>query len=198
MSVLRLAAMLTTGTLRAGAMRSLAACIAERAPDVLALHGVDEGDALALATRFDFGWGYRGREALFWSRAYRVHAIHDRYLPVRPLRPFERRGLLCIDGEYDGVRLALSAVHFSPERERVREVPFVDAQLRATQGDALVFAAALDRRLGLQSLGFTIAAAPDDSDRLAIGLRGFAAGAATMDDGAFGTALCLDATHAGS
>ena len=196
MSVLRLAALLTSDSLRAGATRSLAACVAERAPDVLALHGIDAGEALALATRFDFGWGYRGREALFWSHAYRVHAIHDRYLPVSPLRPFERRGLLCIDGEYDGATLALSVVRFSPERARTRELRFVDAQLRAMQGDAVFFAAAFDRRMHLESLGFTIAAAPDGSDRLAIGLRGFVAGAATMEDGAFGTILSLDATPA--
>ena len=174
-------------------MRSLAAYLTEHVPDVLAIHGIDEGDALALATRFEYGWGYRGSEALFWSSAYRARAIHDRYLPAPLLRPFERRGLLCIEGECAGAALALSAVHFSHDRARAREVRFAQAQLRQISGDALLFAAALDRRLRLQPLGFTVAAAPDGGEALAIGLRGFAAGAATAEDATFGSALRLTA-----
>ncbi len=170
-------------------MRSLAAYLTEHVPDVLAIHGIDEGDALALATRFEYGWGYRGSEALFWSSAYRARAIHDRYLPAPMLRPFERRGLLCIEGACGGAALALSAVQFSPDRARAHEVRFVREQLRRMDGDALFFAAAFDPRLRLQSLGFTVVAAPDGSDTLAIGLRGFAAGTATAEDAAFGSAL---------
>ncbi len=174
-------------------MRSLAAYLSEHVPDLLAIHGVDEGDALALATRFEYGWGYRGSEALFWSSAYRARAIHDRYLPAPLLRPFERRGLLCIEGECAGANLALSAVRFSQDRARAHEVRFVREQLCRMDGDALFFAAALDPRLRLQSLDFTVVAAPDGSDTLAIGLRGFVADVATAEDAAFGKALRLTA-----
>jgi len=174
-------------------MRSLAAYLTEHVPDVLAVHGIDQGDALALATRFEHGWGYRGSEALFWSSAYRARAIHDRYLPAPMLRPFERRGLLCIEGECAGGALALSAVQFSPDRARAHEVRFVREQLRRMDGDALFFAAAFDPRLRLQSLGFTVVAAPDGSEALAIGLRGFVAGGATAENAAFGSALRLTA-----
>ncbi|HUZ48804.1 MAG TPA: hypothetical protein VMW12_03565 [Candidatus Dormibacteraeota bacterium] len=193
MNALRLAAVRTHGAMRADAMRSLAAYLTEHVPDVLAIHGVDEGDALALATRFEYGWGYRGSEALFWSSAYRARAIHDRYLPAPLLRPFERRGLLCIEGECGGAALALSAVQFSPDRARAHEVRFVREQLRRMDGDALFFAAAFDPRLRLQSLDFTVVAAPDGGEELAIGLRGFAAGTATAEDAAFGGALRLTA-----
>lgn len=174
-------------------MRSLAAYLTEHVPNVLALHGVEEGDALALATRFEYGWGYRGSEALFWSSAYHARAIHDRYLPATMLRPFERRGLLCIEGECGGATLALSAVQFSPDRARAHEVRFVREQLRRMDGDGLLFAAAFDPRLRLEPLGFTVVAAPGAGDALAIGLRGFAAGITTAEDAAFGSALRLTA-----
>ncbi|MGA8841754.1 MAG: hypothetical protein WB491_14795, partial [Candidatus Aquilonibacter sp.] len=79
---------------RPGGMRLVAETVASRNAEVFCVHGIDEGDALALATRFDCGYAYRGRQALFWKVRFAAREVLDRYLPGAPLRPFDRRGLL--------------------------------------------------------------------------------------------------------
>ena len=141
----------------AGAMRALAELVANRSPDVLCVHDIDAGDALALATRSDLQWAYRGAQALFWSRRVKAHGVHDRYLPVAPLRPFDRRGLLQVDAEIGGKRFALLATQFSAERTlRVRELRFARDNVRRIDGAAVLFVARPDERIGFEDLGFEV------------------------------------------
>ena len=126
---------------RPGGMRLVAETVASHDPQIFCVHGIDEGDALALATRFDCGYAYRGRQALFWKVRFAAREVLDRYLPGAPLRPFDRRGLLHVDGVLGGGRLALIATQFATERAiRVREARFTRAILRTIDGAALLFA----------------------------------------------------------
>lgn len=137
-------------------MRQFAERIAAESPSFFAVHGIDAGDALALATRFDCGWAYRGRQALFWRDAFVAHDVYDRYLPVLPLRPFDRRGLLEVRGDYAGKPLTLVAAQFSEDRSRVRELRFLRSDLRHVPGRALLFVAGHYEggRIGFRDLGF--------------------------------------------
>lgn len=141
---------------RAGAIRRFAERIAAEHPAFFAVHGIEAGDALALATRFDCGWAYRGGQALFWREVFAPHDVHDRYLPLTPLRPFDRRGLLEVTGDYAGRPLALVAAEFARDRSRIRELRFVRRELRTIQGRALLFVAGYDakERIGFSDLGF--------------------------------------------
>jgi hypothetical protein len=126
---------------RPGGIRLVAEAVASRDPEIFCVHAIDEGDALALATRFDCGYAYRGRQALFWKARFAAREVLDRYLPGTPLRPFDRRGLLQVDGIVAGGRLALIATQFATERAiRVREARFTRAILRTIDGAALLFA----------------------------------------------------------
>ncbi len=139
-----------------GAIREFAERIAAEQPALFAIHGIDAGDALALATRFDCGWAYRGRQALFWRDGFAVHEVHDRYLPIVPLRPFDRRGLLEVRGDYAGKPLVLIAAQFAKDRSRIRELRFVRGELRRISGRALLFVAGHyeSARIGFGDLGF--------------------------------------------
>ena len=117
---------------------------------------ISAGDALALATRFDCGWAYRGAQALFWSDDYHAHEVHDRYLPIDLLNPFERRGLLEVRGDFGKDAVALVATRFTSDRTRIREMRFLRKTLRAIEGNAFVFLANYedDERIGLADLGY--------------------------------------------
>jgi hypothetical protein len=130
--------------------------IALRDPAIFCVHDVGEGDALAVATRFDRGYAYRGGVALFWSRSFAAREVLDRYLPAMPMRPFERRGLLQVDGTLDGAPLTLVATEFGVERgARVRELRYVRAVLRGVDGAALLFVTGMPpRSIGFKDLGF--------------------------------------------
>lgn len=148
----------------AGAMRTVAELVARRNPDVLCVHDIDPGDALALATRSNLQWAYRGAQALFWAQRIKARAVHDRYLPVAPLRPFDRRGLLQVDVEVEGWRFALCASQFSTERTlRVRELRFARATIRELQGPVVLFVARPDDRIGFEDLGFEVEMGSIDS-----------------------------------
>ena len=124
-----------------GAMLSLAATVADADPDVLAVCEIDAGDAFALATRFAREWAYRGGQALFWTRAFAAAAVRDLYLPFAIGRPFDRRGLLRVDGAIDGAPAALYATQFGAERAfAVPEMRFARTQLHANAGNAIAFA----------------------------------------------------------
>lgn len=141
---------------RPGTTRAFAEQIARERPSFFAVHGIDAGDALALATRFDCGWAYRGRQALFWTRAYHAREVHDRYLPAAPLRPFDRRGLLEVRGEFEMNCLTLVAAKLAADRTSIRELRFVRTTLRTIDGAALLFLAGHDEhaRVGFADLGF--------------------------------------------
>ncbi len=133
--------------------------------DCAALHGVDAGDALALATRLDCGWAYRGQQALLWKSFFHAHEVHDRYLPSPLLRPFDRRGLLEVRGERNGKPLALVAAQFSTDRIWARELRFVRHALRSLCGETVLFLAHLPERfdrIGVADLGFVTLQRYDD------------------------------------
>jgi hypothetical protein len=109
-----------------------------------------------MATRFDCDWAYRGGQALFWRPWFRAHEVHDRYLPAPPGRPFERRGLLEVDGEFDGRALTLIATQLSNDRARIREVRFIRTTVRRIACDVVLFVAGFDttaQRYGFGDLG---------------------------------------------
>lgn len=135
-------------------MRKLAGFVADSEPQVLGVCEIESGDALALATRFALQWVYRGRQALFWRTPVRVRAVHDRYLPPRGGRIFDRRGLLVLDGEIDDAACTLAATQFSREREYyVGELRFARAHLRGA-APALLFVEAPVPAKRFGDLGF--------------------------------------------
>jgi hypothetical protein len=129
---------------RPGALRIAAERINRETPDLFCLHGIDAGDALAMATRFDCEWAYRGGQALLWRKTYRAHEVHDLYLPAPPLRPFEWRGLLEVDGECGSTTLTLIATQLSNDRARVREIRLVRTVARRRRGAAVLFIAGFE------------------------------------------------------
>jgi hypothetical protein len=139
-------------------MRAIAERIVAESPAFCAVHGIDAGDALALATRFDSGWAYRGRQALFWSKAFHAHEVHDRYLPAPPLRPFDRRGLLEVRGTIGNEKVTLVAAQLGNDRSRVRELRLLRSTLRAIHGTAYLFIAGYgnDERIGFADLAFRL------------------------------------------
>jgi hypothetical protein len=153
-------------------MRSLASFLAESDPDVMALGEIDAGDALALATRFDRQWAYRGGQALLWNARVVAHEVHDLYLPVAPLA-FERRGLLRVDGEHEGTPLALFATQFGDDRNRVRELRFARGHARTAPGLALIFVTAPFGTIGFADLGYESLGEHEASSEVEIGARGF-------------------------
>ena len=144
-------------------MRSLASFLAEADPDVVSLAGIDSGDALASATRFDRQWAYGDGHALLWKRGrYDARGVS------------ESRGVLRVDGACDGAGTALFATHFSSGRERVRELRAARDQMRSTQGDALLFVSEPHARLGFSDLGFATLGDREREAELLIGARGYA------------------------
>jgi hypothetical protein len=153
-------------------MRSLASFLAESDPDVMALGEIDAGDALALATRFDRQWAYRGGQALLWNARVAAREVHDLYLPVAPLA-FERRGLLRIDGEVGEAPLALFATQFGADRNKVREMRFARAHARAAPALAMLFVTSPLGRIGFSDLGYEAMDEHDTSEEVEIAARGF-------------------------
>jgi hypothetical protein len=160
-------------------LRDAAAVISVRSPVIFSVHGIDEGDALALATRAAASYAYRGRQALFWNPTFGAREVLDRYLPGAPLRPFDRRGLLQVDGFFMGANVSLVATQFSDERAtRIRELRFTRTVLRATKRSTLLFITGIaQREPGFADLGF----APVASDRgVVVGAREFGARATIL------------------
>lgn len=152
-------------------MLSLAALFAEADPDVAALSQIDAGDALATATRFDREWAYRGGQALLWKRDVVAHAVHDLYLPMSALRPFDRRGLLRLDAEWRGVPLHAFATQFAGDRTAIRDLRFARSAIRSVDGNVLLFISnPASSRIGFADVGLR-SVAPARS--VAIWARGF-------------------------
>ncbi|MDQ6929694.1 MAG: hypothetical protein M3126_03375 [Candidatus Eremiobacteraeota bacterium] len=159
---------------RAGAMRSLAAFIARAQPNLLAVCGIDAGDALAIATRFALQWAYRGGQAIFWKPDYQTVYVRDTYLPFSALRPFERRGLVRVDLRMNGTVVHAIATQIGRERDqRIREVRYVRALLRDTTGPCIFFCVSPPSRIGFTDLGFRRAGCAG-VDGEALLARGFA------------------------
>ncbi len=137
-------------------LRDATAVISVRSPVVFSVHGIDEGDALALATRAAAGYAYRGRQALFWNPTFGAREVLDRYLPGAPLRPFDRRGLLQVDGFFLGANVSLVATQFAEDRAtRIRELRFTRTVLRATKRSTLLFVTGVvEGEPGFADLGF--------------------------------------------
>ena len=158
-------------------MRAAAEAVAAREAVLFCAHGIAEGDAFALATRFDCGWAYRGRQALFWSAAFAARDVRDRYLPVSLLHPFDRRGFLNVAGALEGTQLVLAATQFSSERRTyVRELRAARATLREIDGAAVLFIAGKTAgSAGFDDLGFAPLAEEGATLILARGVRAVAA-----------------------
>lgn len=142
---------------RPGSVRRIAERLASQAFEIAGLHGIDAGDALALATRFDCAWAYRAGHALLWRPPFRAHEVHDRYLAAPLLRPFERRGLLEVVGERNRAPLALVLAALSSDRAQVRELRFLRTTLRRLPIQTLLFVAGAGpafERVGVADLGF--------------------------------------------
>ncbi len=136
-------------------MRSLAAFLSERNPDIFAICEIDAGDALALATRFERQWAYRGAQAMFWNPRFCATRVVDEYLPFVATRPFERRGLLRVEGSMDGQACTLVATQIALPREaRIPELRVLRKTLRAIANAAVLFVhLPIDGR-GFSDLGF--------------------------------------------
>lgn len=156
-------------------MLSLAATVAETDPDVLAVCEIDAGDAFALATRFAREWAYRGGQALFWSTAFAAAAVHDLYLPFAIQRPFDRRGLLRVDGAFGDVPTALFATQLGAARAfAVPEMRYARTHLHAGAGRAIAFAQMEIATPGLGGRGVELLAEDVDAGIYAYA-RGFGA-----------------------
>lgn len=133
-------------------MRSVAEAVDARAPAIFCVHGIEEGDALALATRFAYDYAYRGRQALFWNASFTARGVLDR-----------DRSVLRVEGTFAGGRLALVATRFSNERAiRVRELRNVRTLVRATKSPALLFVTGVVAgEAGFADLGFALLANGD-------------------------------------
>jgi hypothetical protein len=151
---------------RPGATRAAAEAIAASEPSVICMHGVDAGDALAFSTRFARGYAYRGAQALLWSRAFIAREVQDRYLPVTARRPFDRRGMLQVDGIVQAQPLALVATQFALDRGAViLELRFARRVIRSVGGAVLAFFAGTSapvQRIGFADLGLETVARHDD------------------------------------
>jgi hypothetical protein len=141
-------------------LRDAAAVISVRSPVIFSVHGIDEGDALALATRSASSYAYRGHQALFWNPTFGAREVLDRYLPGAPLRPFDRRGLLQVDGFFVGQNVSVVATQFAEDRAtRIRELRFTRTVLRATKRSTLLFVNGIvEDEPGFADLGFGQAA----------------------------------------
>ena len=141
-------------------MRSLAAFLAEAKPDLVALDGIDKGDALATATRFDRDWAYLDGGALLWDRRrFAAHQVAD------------RRSVLCVEGAYAGAPLRTFFVRFASDRSSIRELRALREALRAG-GAAVLFLVRMRDRIGLSDLGVRTLRCQADSE-LSVAVRGF-------------------------
>ncbi len=135
-------------------MRKLAAFADAQRPQVMGVCEIDAGDALSLATRFALQWAYRGRQALFWKAPFRAHAVHERYLPGRGARLFDRRALLIVDADVEREPCMLAATQLGERRGSfIPELRFARTHLRGSQR-ALLFADMPEYRTGFADLGF--------------------------------------------
>ncbi|MBV8491542.1 MAG: hypothetical protein JO199_13525 [Candidatus Eremiobacteraeota bacterium] len=144
-------------------MRSLASFFDENRPEIAAVHAIDSGDALSLATRFALGWAYGDGLALFWKPRFSATRAED------------VRRALHVDGLLDGRPTRLAGVALSRDRTRIRELRAVRSDLREVRTSVLLFASGLRGRTRFRDIGF------EELDVLApyggcIAARGFALG----------------------
>ena len=117
------------GLTKHGAMRALTEQTIVWNPDLLAVSEIDDGDALALATKTNRQWSYRGGQALLWRSDFTPIAVHEAYLsPVLPPLPW--RGVLRIDLRAGETTLSMLCTRFAPDRRAIRDQRFVRTLLR--------------------------------------------------------------------
>ncbi len=152
-------------------MRKLAGFTAHVNPDILAVCEIGSGDTRSLATRFAMQWAYRGRQALMWKNAFAPETVKARYLPAA--NPFDRRGLVLVDGALHDKPCTLVTTQFASRRaERIAQLSFVRARLEGVRSDALFFASIPVTETHFDDLGFREAGAPDSSNER-VYVRGF-------------------------
>lgn len=126
------------GLTRPGAMRALTEQTVVSDPDLLAVSEIDDGDALALATKTDRQWSYRGGQALFWRAGFVPLAVHEAYLSSgMPRLPW--RGLLRADLRVGTSEISLLCMRLAPDRRGIADLRFVRKMLRdAAPGRAIL------------------------------------------------------------
>jgi len=117
------------GLVRAGAMRLLAEQVSSTKPDLLVVSEIDDGDALAVATRFDLQWAYRGGQAVLWNARLAPRSVEESYLPPA-LPALQWRGLLRVDLRSGDAELSILTTRFAADRTRIRDLRFVRSVLR--------------------------------------------------------------------
>lgn len=117
------------GLTRPNAMRALTEQTALSNPDLLAVSEIDDGDALALATKTNRQWSYRGGQALLWRSEFAPVAVHEAYLSPG-LPPLPWRGVLRVDLRAGETEVSVLCARFAPDRRRIRDVRFVRTLLR--------------------------------------------------------------------
>ena len=117
------------GLARAGAMRALAEQVSATTPDLIAISEIDDGGALAVATRFDLQWAYRGGQAILWNARLAPRSVEESYLPPA-LPALQWRGLLRVDLRIGDVELSVFSTRLATDRSRIRDLRFVRSVLR--------------------------------------------------------------------
>ena len=140
-------------------MRSLAEQVSSTKPDILVISEIDDGNALAVATRFDLQWAYRGGQAVMWNARLAPLSVEETYLPPA-LPALQWRGLLRVDLRCDNAALSLFTTRLAPDRSRVRDLRFVRSVLRReAASSSILFVTNPPKRDTFRDLGF----AADDS-----------------------------------
>jgi hypothetical protein len=110
-------------------MRALTEQAIASNPDLLAVSEIDDGDALALATKTNRQWSYRGGQALLWRTKFASFGLHESYL-APALRSLQWRGVLRVDLRAEETEVSLLTTRFAPDRRRVRDLRAVRSLLR--------------------------------------------------------------------
>ena len=129
----------------------------------MAFAGIGSGDALALATRFDYGWAYRGQQALMWKPGFTVESVDD-----------EERSLLCVDGSLPAFgNLRCIVARFSSDRRRIAELRRARTAIRRATDCVVLFTVRTpESRVGFDDLKLeSIACLTEHA--MSVWLRGF-------------------------
>lgn len=163
----------THGLKRAGAMRALAEQISSTEPDLIVISEIDDGGALAISTRLDRQWAYRGGQAILWSARFAPESVQESYLPPA-LPALQWRGILRIDLRYRDVAFSLLATRFATDRSRARDLRFTRKTLREARDWRIILAITNPPRTGrnaFRDLGFAAENASASAD-LMLAARG--------------------------
>lgn len=139
------------GLARPGAMRALTEQTVVSDPDLLAVSEIDDGDALALATKTDRQWSYRGGQALFWRAGFVPLAVHEAYLSSgMPRLPW--RGLLRVDLRVGTIEISLTCTRLAPDRRGIADLRFVRKLLADAESERAILCVVNPPAIGARAL----------------------------------------------